>query len=123
VKHALSLLAAGHVVVIFPEGTRGDGQTLGPAKSGIGVVAARSGAAVVPVYHWGSERILPRGARRFRRAPLRIRFGPALRFRAGGAASAGERVDRAAAEAFGRQLMEAIAALRPTAERPMSTPR
>jgi 1-acyl-sn-glycerol-3-phosphate acyltransferase len=122
VKHALSLLAAGHVVVIFPEGTRGDGQTLGPAKSGIGVVAARSGACVVPVFHWGSERILPRGARWLRRAPLRIRFGPPLRFCTGGAAGSRDRVDREAAEAFGRQLMEAIAALRPTAEQPMSTP-
>jgi len=118
VKHTLCLLAAGHVVVIFPEGTRGDGQTLGPAKSGIGVVAARSGASVVPVFHWGSERILPRGARWFRRAPLRIRFGPFLRFGAGGV---GTRADREAAETFGRQLMKAIAALRPTAEQPVST--
>lgn len=123
VKHTLSLLAAGHVVVIFPEGTRGDGQTLGPAKPGIGVVAARSGASVVPVFHWGSERILPRGARWFRRVPLRIRFGPPLRFFPGGAAGTSERVDREAAERFGRQLMEAIAALRPAAEQPITTSR
>lgn len=117
VKHTLSLLAAGHVVLMFPEGTRGDGQRLGPAKSGIAVVAARSGAAVVPVFHWGSERVLPRGARWFRRVPLRVRFGPPLQFGAGGA---GERADREAVEAFGRQLMKAIAALRPTAESPVS---
>lgn len=123
VKHTLSLLAAGHVVVIFPEGTRGDGESLGPAKSGIGVVAARSGACVVPVFHWGSDRILPRGARWLRRAPLRIRFGPPLRFCPGGDAGIRQRVDREAAETFGRQLMEAIAALRPTAEPPMSPSR
>ena len=117
VKHTLSLLAAGHVVLMFPEGTRGDGQSLGPAKSGIAVVAARSGATVVPVFHWGSERVLPRGARWFRRVPLRVRFGPPLRFGAGGA---GERANREAVEAFGRQLMKAIVALRPTAESPMS---
>ena len=120
VKHTLSLLAAGHVVLMFPEGTRGDGRRLGPAKSGIAVVAARSGATVVPVFHWGSERVLPRGARLFRRVPLRVRFGPPLRFGAGGA---GERADREAAEAFGRQLMEAIAALRPPAEPPVSMSR
>jgi 1-acyl-sn-glycerol-3-phosphate acyltransferase len=121
VKHTLSLLAAGQVVVIFPEGTRGDGRTLGSAKPGIGVLAARSGAWVVPVFHWGSEHILPRGARWLRRAPLRIRFGPPLRFSPGGAPGARERVNREAAETFGRQVMEAIAALRPTAEQPMST--
>src|SRR3989304_593160 len=117
VKHTLSLLAAGHVVLMFPEGTRGGGQRLGPAKSGIAGGAAGPGAAVVPVFHWGSERVLPRGARWFRRVPLRVRFGPPLRFGAGGA---GDRAAGEAVEAFGRQLMKAIAALRPTAESPVS---
>jgi 1-acyl-sn-glycerol-3-phosphate acyltransferase len=120
VKHTLSLLAAGHVVLMFPEGTRGDGQSLGPAKSGIAVVAARSGAPVVPVFHWGTQHVLPPGTRWFRGLPLRVRFGPPLRFGAGGAGGPGERVDREAVEAFGRQLMKAIAALCPTAESPMS---
>lgn len=120
VKHTLSLLAVGNVVLMFPEGTRGDGQSLGPAKSGIAVVAARSGAPVVPVFHWGTQHVLPRGARWIRRVPLRVRFGPPIRSGAGGAGGTGERVDREAAEAFGRQLMKAIAALRPMEESPMS---
>ena len=106
-KRTLSLLAAGQVVLMFPEGTRGDGRTLGRAKSGIAVVAARSGARVVPVFHWGAEQALPRGSRRVRRVPLRVRFGPPLTFSAGG------RPDREAVEDFCRRLMEAIAALRP----------
>lgn len=108
-KRTLSLLASGQVVLMFPEGTRGDGRTLGPAKSGIAVVAARSGARVVPVFHWGTEQALPRGSRRVRRVPLRVRFGPPLTFPAGG------RPDREAVGDFCRQLMEAIAALRPPA--------
>jgi len=113
-KRTLSLLAAGNVVLMFPEGTRGDGRTLGPAKPGIAVIAARSGAPVVPVFHWGAEQVLPRGGRRMRRGPLRVRFGPPLTF------SAGDRHDREAVEAFCRELMEAIAALRPPAEQPMT---
>jgi len=105
-KRTLSLLAAGQVVLMFPEGTRGDGRTLGPAKSGSAVVAARAGGAVVPVFHWGAEQALPRGSRRVRRVPIRVRFGPPLRFPAGG------RPDREAVEDFCRELMEAIAALR-----------
>lgn len=112
-KRTLSLLAAGQVVLMFPEGTRGDGRGLGPAKPGVAAVAARSGAPVVPVFHWGAERILPRGGGRRRHAPLGVRFGPPLSFPAGG------RPDREAMEAFGRDLMEAIAALRPPAEPPM----
>jgi 1-acyl-sn-glycerol-3-phosphate acyltransferase len=95
---------------MFPEGTRGDGKALAPAKPGIAVVAARSGAAVVPVFHWGAERILPRGSRRIRRVPLRVRFGPPLRF------ASEERTSHETAGLFGQQLMTAIAALRPVAE-------
>jgi 1-acyl-sn-glycerol-3-phosphate acyltransferase len=116
-KRTLALLAHGHVVLMFPEGTRGDGRTLGLAKPGIAIVAARSGVPVVPVFHWGAEQVLPRGSRRVRWAPLRVRFGPPLRF-AGDA-----RADREAVEAFGRQLMEAIAALRPSTEKPIPVSR
>jgi 1-acyl-sn-glycerol-3-phosphate acyltransferase len=112
-KRTLSLLAAGQVVLMFPEGTRGSGGALGRAKPGIAVVAARSGASVVPVFHWGAETILPRGGGRLRRVPLRVRFGPPLTFPAGG------RPDREAIEGFCRELMEAIAALRPPREQPM----
>ncbi len=109
-KRTLSLLAAGQVILMFPEGTRGDGQSLGPAKPGIAVIAARSRAPVVPVFHWGAEQLLPRGSRRPRRVPLRVRFGPPLHF------PGDDRPDREAVEAFGRQLMGAIASLRPASE-------
>ena len=67
----------------------------------------RAGAAVVPVFHWGAEQILPRDTRRFRWARLRVRFGPALRFSEDG------RGDRDALDGFSHQLMLAIAALQP----------
>lgn len=110
-KHALCLLKRGEVLLIFPEGTRGDGRTLGPAKPGLAAIAARSGASVVPVFHWGAERALPRTSHRVRRVPLRVRFGPPLQFAGGG------ETGRQALELFGRQIMDAIAALRP-AEQP-----
>jgi 1-acyl-sn-glycerol-3-phosphate acyltransferase len=109
-KRTLSFLSAGQAVLMFPEGTRGDGRALQPAKPGVALVAARSKAVVVPVFHWGAERVLPRHSRRVRRAPLRVRFGPPLVFPTGG------QVDREAVELFSRKLMEAIAALRPPAE-------
>ncbi len=111
-KRTLSLLAAGQAVLMFPEGTRGDGRALRAAKPGIAVVAARSGAVVVPVFHWGTERVMPRGCRWVRRAPVRVRFGAPLVFAARG------RPEREAVETFCRELMEAMAALRPPAEEP-----
>ncbi|ABG04401.1 phospholipid/glycerol acyltransferase [Rubrobacter xylanophilus DSM 9941] len=47
---ALKHLAAGKALGIFPEGTRRRHEDLESAKSGVALLAARSGARVVPVY-------------------------------------------------------------------------
>jgi 1-acyl-sn-glycerol-3-phosphate acyltransferase len=54
-RTALEILREGSILVIFPEGTRStDGQLL-PVKPGIGLLAARSAAPVLPVFLWGTD--------------------------------------------------------------------
>ena len=48
-------LKAGRILVIFPEGTRSKIHTLGQAHAGMGMIALRSGAPVLPVAIYGSE--------------------------------------------------------------------
>lgn len=106
-KQAASILEAGEVVAIFPEGTRGDGIKLRPAKPGIGLIAARTGAPVIPVLHQGTGKVLPRGAWFPRPHRIVIKFGAPLRF---GEGQIGERQDQA--ELFSQTIMEKIAALK-----------
>ena len=54
-RAAQDQLKAGHIVCIFPEGTRSKIHTLGQAHAGMGMIALRSGAPVLPVAIWGSE--------------------------------------------------------------------
>lgn len=100
VRRALGLLREGEAVLIFPEGTRQDGVTLGPVRPGVAVLAARAGAPVIPVYHEGAARILPRGARWPRRHPVVVCFGPPLH------PPAAVLRDTGAAEAFGQHLRQ-----------------
>ena len=63
-------LAAGDIVIIFPEGTRGPGDDeLGPLKAGVArLAAAFPSAPVTPVWIEGAGRVLPKGA--FLPAPM-----------------------------------------------------
>jgi 1-acyl-sn-glycerol-3-phosphate acyltransferase len=59
---ARAALAAGDIVVVFPEGTRGDGDELGQLKSGVARLAeAFPEAPVTPVWIQGAGRVLPKG--------------------------------------------------------------
>ena len=76
---AADALAQGHVLGIYPEGTRSRDGLLHRGHTGVAQLAMMSGALVVPVGLVGTDRIQPVGARvprPFRRAE--IRFGPAL---------------------------------------------
>lgn len=55
IKQALKVLDTGHVLGIYPEGARGDGELRRFAR-GAAYFAMVSGAPVVPVYMFGSRR-------------------------------------------------------------------
>lgn len=57
VRLCLDVLRAGGAVGIFPEGTRGVGR-LDTARPGVGWLALRSGATVVPVAFAGTDRMI-----------------------------------------------------------------
>lgn len=56
VRMALSMLAKSEALLMFPEGSRGDGLALQPFQKGIVLLAKRSGAQVVPVGIHGTEK-------------------------------------------------------------------
>lgn len=60
---AREALAAGDIIVVFPEGTRGDASdTMAALKSGVARLAeAFPGAPVTPVWIQGAGRVLPKG--------------------------------------------------------------
>jgi 1-acyl-sn-glycerol-3-phosphate acyltransferase len=65
-------------LLLFPEGTRGDGKSFLKAKNGIGIIAGRSGAAIIPTYVQGPEKVLPRGSRWVHLHPVTVFFGSPL---------------------------------------------
>src|SRR5258708_23848159 len=75
IRRSLAVLAQGRVLIMMPEGTRSPDATLQRAEPGVGLIARRSGAPIVPVGVWGSENALPKGATMPRRAEVHVRYG------------------------------------------------
>ncbi|HEU5369868.1 MAG TPA: lysophospholipid acyltransferase family protein [Ktedonobacterales bacterium] len=59
IKQAEEVLKAGQVLVIFPEGTRSRSRKMKAGLAGVALIALRSGAPVVPVGIYGSEKFKP----------------------------------------------------------------
>jgi len=57
------VLKRGQALVLFPEGTRKSGDRVEPLHDGAVFLAARTGAAIVPVGIAGSEKAMPVGAK------------------------------------------------------------
>lgn len=108
IRHALKMLEEGHVVGIYPEGTRSETGELQDGKAGVAMIALKSGAPVVPMAVVGLERALDSGGRRLpRRSAITLRMGPPLTF------ERVERLDRATLHRAAEEVHRAIAALLP----------
>jgi long-chain acyl-CoA synthetase len=73
------LLADRHSLLIFPEGRRSESGAIDVFRPGIGMIASRLGAPVVPVRIDGLQHVLGVGRRMARPGRVRVAFGPPLR--------------------------------------------
>jgi 1-acyl-sn-glycerol-3-phosphate acyltransferase len=74
---AVGVLRRGGSLLVFAEGTRSSNGVLGRAKAGVGLLAARSQASVLPVAIVGTE-TLGQPARWWSRPVVEVRCGPLL---------------------------------------------
>ena len=77
-RAAAQELARGAIVVLAPEGTRSRSGSLQRASAGIVTLAARTGAPILPMAHFGGEDVW-RVLRRGRRAIVTVRTGRPIR--------------------------------------------
>ena len=108
IRRSFDLLKAGHVLVIYPEGTRVEAGVLSTPEAGAGFIAQKSGSPVLPVALTGTRECMPKGTIWPRRVPVKIRFGKpfvVLQRRPGG--------ERVSHEEAADAIMVAIADLLP----------
>ncbi len=77
-RESLRRLKRGEVVLVFPEGTRTSDGEIGPFRPGFTALAARSGAAILPVAIEGAFDVWPRGRRFPRLGRIHVCYGPPI---------------------------------------------
>jgi 1-acyl-sn-glycerol-3-phosphate acyltransferase len=84
IDSAVAGLGEQYSLIIFPEGTRGDGEEVGIFRSGVYQIAKRiPGIELIPVYMENLNRILPKG--KVLPLPLlsNVTFGAPIQMQAG----------------------------------------
>jgi 1-acyl-sn-glycerol-3-phosphate acyltransferase len=102
---AQSVLEAGEVLVLFPEGTRRSGPVVEDLHEGVAFLAARTGAPIVPLGIGGSASVMPKGSLFPRPRHIHLVVGEPI---VAPGASAGGRVPRSAVHATTEQLRSAV---------------
>ena len=113
-KAILGRLEQGHVVVLFPEGTRSPDGNFQSAKAGVGLLAAKAGALVVPARVFNAHKVCPKGQRWPRRGQLDVVYGEPVNYN-GMVADAKAKGGREAKEVYQKiadDILERIKALR-----------
>lgn len=99
-RTAKEILAEGHALLMFPEGTRSRDGRLGTPWPGAGSLALEPGVTVVPLAIWGSQ---------WRFGPVRVAVGAPVDLSDVTGGSRGARAQRAA-----ERMMEEVARLLPS---------
>jgi 1-acyl-sn-glycerol-3-phosphate acyltransferase len=107
-REVIKKVKDGNAVLLFPEGTRSLDGHLQPARAGIGLVIAKTGAPVLPMRIFGAYEAFPKNAHRFQLSQITVVIGEPIHFTA-------EEISNTSRETYqllSNRVMEAIGALK-----------
>jgi 1-acyl-sn-glycerol-3-phosphate acyltransferase len=74
-KQIIKKIRRGRPIVIFPEGTRGEGDSFLEPEAGAAYLALKFNLPIVPAYIKGTDKALPKGAHWITLSPVRVYYG------------------------------------------------
>ena len=107
-REVIKKVKDGNAVLLFPEGTRSVDGHLQPARAGIGLVIAKTGAPVLPMRIFGAYEAFPKNARRFQLSQITVVIGESIYFTEQEISN----TSRETYQLLSNRVMEAIGALK-----------
>ena len=105
IRAAQQALRAEQQIALFPEGHRAKDGHMRKAQAGVGLLAAMSGAPVIPVAIIGTDKLFANGGFL---PKLRVIYGEPMYYE-------GDKKDKAAMAAFAQSILDRVAAMREAA--------
>lgn len=102
IKSAIQVLKQGRCLGLFPEGTRSKTGEIGKAEAGVGLIASKSKAPVVPAAIIGTDKIMANGGFL---PKLKVIYGEPMYF-------SGNPKKKEELEAFSQSILDRIAAMK-----------
>jgi 1-acyl-sn-glycerol-3-phosphate acyltransferase len=78
IEETIRRLQQGHLLTLFPEGTRTLDGEIQPMQRGAALVVRRAGVPIIPVVLDGSFQAWPKGSKIFHPHPIAVMYGPPL---------------------------------------------
>jgi len=75
IRMAIALLEEGEALLIFPEGTRGNGESIQEMSRGVEMLARRTKSPVMPVGVIGTNIVMPKGKSKGKKHPVVLAYG------------------------------------------------
>ncbi len=75
IRNAISILQAGELLTMYPEGSRSPDGTLQNANTGAAFIARQAGVPIIPCAIKGTNKVFPRGAWCLHRGRVDVEFG------------------------------------------------
>ncbi len=75
IKEVIRRVKSGKVVALFPQGSRKEIDSQDKPEAGIGFLAAKVNAPLIPAFINGTEHCLPKGAKFVRPGKITVSFG------------------------------------------------
>jgi 1-acyl-sn-glycerol-3-phosphate acyltransferase len=79
IEETIRRLRQGHLLNLYPEGSRTEDGEIAPIQRGVALIVRRAGVPIVPAVVDGSFQSWPKGAKMFKSHPIRVLYGPPMR--------------------------------------------
>lgn len=110
IRQAIAILRNDQALIVFPEGARGDGVSIGEINKGVALLARQTEAFIVPAAIFGTHIMLPKGATRVKRHQITVIFGEPFRISDLELTAQGEKV-KISAKDFAEELERRLLSL------------